>query len=215
MQDFFPQLIRLNIPFIFLLLIGALSVLIAYYLYRNTNPELSKPSKYMLITIRSIIFFLVVLLFLTPSFFLTYKETINPKIALFVDNSKSMGYETEDYKRWPETLNAFKEVRNILPPNIELSQFTFNSRIDTISNGTITVSEGATNFSSVVALLKKINFNKAVIISDGNHTESNYPIEGEWPFDTRIFTVGIGEISSGIDLAIKNVIYQPVTYLDN
>ena len=215
MQDFFPQLIRLNIPFIFLLLIGALSVTIAYYLYRKTNPELSKPSKYMLITIRSIIFFLVVLLFLTPSFLLTYKETKNPKVALFVDNSKSMGYETGDYKRWPETLNAFKEVRNILPPNIELSQFTFNSRIDTISNGTITVSEGATNFSSVVALLKKINFNKAVIISDGNHTESNYPIEGEWPFDTRIFTVGIGEISSGIDLAIKNVIYQPVTYLDN
>ncbi len=112
MQDLFPQLIRLNIPFIFLLLIGAVAVSVAFYLYRKTTPKLSKPSKYILIILRSIVFFLVILLFLTPSFFLTYRKTVKPKMALFVDNSKSMSYEAEDYKRRPDVLDpkniAFK-----------------------------------------------------------------------------------------------------------
>ena len=214
MQDLLPQLIRLNIPFIFLLLIGAVATLIAFYQYRKTTPELSKSFKYILITIRAIIFFLVILLFFSPSFFLTYNKTIKPKFALFIDNSKSMSYEINDYKRWLKTMDAVQSVIKIIPSNAQLIQFTFNSSIDTVTSTEITASEKSTNFNPLIGLLKRDNFNKAVIVTDGNHTESKYPIESEWPFDTKIYTVGIGAISSGIDLVINNVIYQPVTYVD-
>ena len=99
MQDLFPQFIRLNIPFIFIILIAAIAVLIAYYLYRRTTPEISRIFKYVLVTIRSVILFFVILLFFTPNFLLTYKEINRPTIALFIDNSKSMGYETESKNR--------------------------------------------------------------------------------------------------------------------
>ncbi|MBN1407581.1 MAG: hypothetical protein JW956_07325 [Calditrichaceae bacterium] len=211
----FPQLIRLNIPFIFLLLIGATAIALAYYLYKKTTPVINKVSKYLLITIRSLIFFFVIVLFFTPSFFLTFKETLSPTVALFIDNSRSMGYETENYKRWQETLEAAQKIRSIIPSNVELHQFTFNNRVDTASSEKLFLSEGSTDFNTIISFIKHKNFNKAIIISDGNPTEGSYAVQNEWPFDTKIFTAGIGQISSGIDLAINNVTYQPVAYLDD
>ena len=215
MQDLFPQFIRLNIPFIFIILIAAIAVLIAYYLYKRTTPEISKIFKYVLVTIRSVILFFVILLFFTPNFLLTYKEINRPTIALFIDNSKSMGYETESKNRWQETLDMVQKIKNIIPSNENLFWFTFNNQIDTLSTDNFALSEGATNFNMIISFLKKEDFDNAIILSDGNPTEGGYPIENEWPFGTKIFTVGVGEISSGIDLAINNVIYQPVTYLED
>ncbi|HES59570.1 MAG TPA: carboxypeptidase regulatory-like domain-containing protein [Caldithrix sp.] len=126
-----------------------------------------------------------------------------------------MGYETENYKRWQETLEAAQKIRSIIPSNVELHQFTFNNRVDTASSEKLFLSEGSTDFNTIISFIKHKNFNKAIIISDGNPTEGSYAVQNEWPFDTKIFTAGIGQISSGIDLAINNVTYQPVAYLDD
>lgn len=214
MQKFLPELIQLNIPFIFLLLIGVVAASIAYYLYRNSTPEISKFSKYLLVTIRGIIFFFVILIFFSPSFFLTFKETIKPKIALFIDNSKSMGYEDDDHDRWSILKKTTKTLLEILPQNTDLIQFTFNNALDTLSKSEIPLSDRSTDFKPLIKLLKKENFDKAIIISDGNHTESGYPIEHEWPYNSKIYTVGIGLTSSGTDIAISDVTYQPVIYAD-
>ena len=207
-----PKLIQLNVPFIFLLLIAAAAVGIAVYLYGKNPSELSKFSKYILISLRGIIVFLVILLFFTPSFFLSYQQTVKPKLALFIDNSKSMNYKTNRVERWEETKEAIKKIKDLMPANAELFEYEFNSSIDTVVSNVLNPTEKFTNFNPVLNLLKETDFDKSIIVSDGNQTEGNYPISNDWPSDTKIYTVGIGEISSGSDLAINNVSYQPVTY---
>jgi len=213
-KDFLPQLIQFNIPFIFIVFVGALAFLGSFWLYRTTIPKINVSPKYILLGIRGIVFFLILLLFFAPRFIFTFKETSKPKVAVFLDNSKSMGFDENDQSRWQIALNSIKEVNDIIPENTDLFQYTFNTQVEEITGDVINVSDYATNFSSVINNIKNVKYDKVFIVSDGNSTDGIYNLSENWPFKTQIYTIGIGKTESGVDLSISNVVFDPISYLD-
>jgi hypothetical protein len=212
MQQVLPELLRLNVPFIFLIGICAISVVTAFWLYRKTVPSVNSRIKYILGGIRAIVVFLVILLFFAPRFFLTYNEKQSPQIAVFVDNSLSMGFKEADYDRWRETLAVVQQVKEIIPDNVITSWYQFNSVVETMEADSIKKSNAGTNFNCLIKSIQNNNFDKAVIISDGNNTEGGYPFNNDWTPKAEIYTIGIGKITEDKDVFVADVFYQPIAY---
>lgn len=214
MQELIPQWIRLNIPFIVILLIAGLSVFGAVWLYRRTTPELTANSKYLLGGIRALILFLVLFLFFTPRLNVSFQTEKEPYIGLFIDNSKSMSYEENGQSRWNTTIQTLEHILSMMPENARVKRFKFNRKVEPILDDSVAVSAFTTNFEEVIKEIKKENFDKAFVISDGNHNEGTYPISEEWASPTQIYSIGIGYLGKMVDLSINNVVFDPVVYLN-
>ena len=102
MQNLFPQMIQFNVPFIFTILIAVTAAAVTVFYYRRTNPEVSNAGKYALGVLRGSIIFLIILLFFAPRFLLQIRKVEKPKIAVFADNSLSMGNSESDSTRWDD-----------------------------------------------------------------------------------------------------------------
>ena len=215
MHNFLPELIRFNVPFIIVLVLVSLAALAAWWLYRRVAPPLTKASQYVLLILRATILFLVLLLFFTPRFIITFQVEKQPGFGIFTDNSASMAVRDNDRPRWQETIAARQQVQAMLPPSARLGHFTFNSGVEEHeADAGMDVSGFATNFSALLDAIRKENFDKVIIISDGNHTEGSYPLTDRWPSMTTLYTVGIGNIETGIDVSIDNVRYPALNYVN-
>lgn len=210
MKDILPQILRFNIPFIFVLIIIAVAAALAYMIYKQTNPQHSTFLRTFLATLRSIILVIIMILFFKPQILLQFTEEKPKNIALIIDHSASMGWIDENENRADSTRAAVSEIENELSGyDINLKKIYFNQDVldSTDSPGK---PFGTTNFNSVLDFLKKSKFNQAILVSDGIRTEGIIPQIEHIP----VFTVGVGKKSIAPDLFISNVEYTPVVYQD-
>ena len=92
---------------IFLLI--ALAVLLIFYFYRNTVPQLYGWRKKLLIVLRSVAIIVILILLLNPVLFFI-KHTINrPKVIMLNDISDSMNQESGDISK-TDALQDFREI---------------------------------------------------------------------------------------------------------
>ncbi|MCD6374411.1 MAG: VWA domain-containing protein [Caldisericaceae bacterium] len=207
-----PELIRLNIPFIVILLAGAGAFGISYFFYRKTNPQISEFARWILLILRALVIWLLVLLFFTPTIRLTLLREKLQKIAVFIDNSKSMTVKENGNTRWDQVVKIVKTIQNELPQNA-ISWFSFNAQVEPLTSlDSLRTSEGPTNFQAVINKIGKEKFDRVIIISDGIITEGRLPML-EQRTSSKIFTIPVGKMQSPVDLFISdvqapNTIYQ-------
>lgn len=92
---------------IFLLI--ALAVLLIFYFYRNTVPQLYGWRKKLLIVLRSVAIIVILILLLNPVLFFI-KHTLNrPKVIMLNDISDSMNQESGDISK-TDALQDFREI---------------------------------------------------------------------------------------------------------
>ncbi len=212
MFDFFPEIIKTNIPFILLIAIGAVALVFAFWLYKKTVPEITSIKKYSLGTIRTVVFLLLILFLFTPKLFLTFKEEKRPEIAVFVDNSQSMGINEGDKNRWQDVDTLIRRLKYLLPKNAQIDWFIFNKNVQLLSEDSLRPQQFSTNFANVFEKLNQSTYKKALIISDGNITEGGYPLHSQFDNKTKILTIGIGDTALRPDVYVSNVIYKNVAY---
>ncbi|MGD9898445.1 MAG: hypothetical protein AB7T22_04870 [Calditrichaceae bacterium] len=214
MQNFFPELIRFNIPFIILIFLLAISVLPAVWLYRTTTPQSSSKVKFILGSLRASVLFLLLMLFFSPRLFIRNSETKKEEISVFIDNSASMQGSESDPDRWKQTLDTAKRLKTRLEDHASLHWYRFSSETDPVLTDTLSISNSGTNFSNLMNLIDRLNGGQIFIISDGNMTEGESPLSGNRKSSVKIHTIGIGGEDSGDDVLISDVIYKPVVYQD-
>ncbi len=203
----FPEYISLNIPFIIILLIAGVAATFSYWLYKKTVPEIKSPVRYVLMTLRTIVFLLIMVLLFSPKLSLIYQEEILPKVAIFIDNSASMGIDG----RFQETEEVIRGIKNNLPDNLEVYWYQFNDKISRITGDSLMITEYGTNFDAVIKESHQMKFSKIIILSDGNNTESR--VFSELPIP--IIAIGIGKINTGADIYISDLKYNSVARLNN
>lgn len=207
-----PDKILINIPFIYIVFIAAAAIFISLYFYRRTLPAVKPLLRYLLGGLRAAVLFFLMLLFFAPRFLLTFFEAQTPQIAVFVDNSLSMGYRSELEDRWTETQNVVNRLKDIIQLNKKVGWYEFNSAVKACLPESLHVSQGGSNFSAVMRLLQEKNFDKAVLISDGNMTEGAYPLSTDNRSAGELYTIGMGAVSGEQDVFIDDVVYQPLVY---
>ncbi|KAA3617371.1 MAG: hypothetical protein D8M58_02685 [Calditrichaeota bacterium] len=210
MTDLFPEVIQFSIPFIFILLILAASVGLAYLLYRKTNPDNSKIIRILLAVMRTAVIFAVILLLFNPQIFYRFFES-KPKVtALFVDHSASMGLKNDTKNRPDSTQIVVSTIKDIsAAKNLNLKTYFFNRDVFEIQTDTLPAPSGLTNFSFLNSFISKNKIDQAIIVSDGIRTDGSLP---NIKNDTQIFTIGIGNTLKEPDISITNVEYKPVVY---
>lgn len=200
---------------LFWILIGIiLLALYSWYFYKYTVPAISSLLRYFLISLRSLVIILILILIFEPTLSFKYVDTIEPVNFLFIDNSLSLA--EKDSSQRVKSLNKLVDDLTSKAPNT-IKQYLFGIKpreMDTGGNTLIDLKEPLTNFSGIFESLKSVkdNIGTIVIASDGIITDGYEPLYEAEKLGAPIFTVGLGDTTTRKDLVVKNIIYNQFIY---
>lgn len=210
MQNILPEILQLNIPFIFLLIISAISAYLSYYIYRQTNPQSSVLLKYGLGIFRMLLLILLIFLFFNPKIFYQFVKKNPVTIALFIDNSSSMGLVNDTENRPDSLSHVINSLQSVLDAkDVRSERFTFNNAIQQLDADSALKYQGLTDFNALIRYISSSQTDQAIVISDGVRTEGPYPSSAT---NIPIYSIGLGKIKAEPDIFIQDVAHNPVIY---
>lgn len=214
-----------NISFngsLFLAFLGIIFLaFLIYFSYKTTIPPLPKLLKIVLIVLRLLALILILLLIFEPQVNLKYVDKLEPKAALFIDNSKSISFK-DSLQRVNEIKKLSSEFSYKLGNKLDI--YSFGSRPEKVNPDSIAYlkfTEPETNFSSIMSFLKESdykmtnsrqNYSSIVIVSDGIMTGGSDPTYSAQKLGIPIFTAAVGDSSIQKDAAVKNVLFNQFIY---
>ena len=190
-----------NIPLFVILALFGVSVFLAFRFYRETIPPLALSAKYILISFRALLLFLVAMLILNPQLSWTKVDEAPRRIGLYIDNSASMGINTNREKR-ADSLQAILKAINPSLKNFTMGRRYYNTRV--VATDSLLKPMGGTNFSLISKDARKQHWDAVLLISDGVRTAGEAPETENIP---PVFAIGLGAVNKSPDIFIKQVLY--------
>ena len=190
-----------------IILFTLLTLVIIYFFYKNTIPQLDGYKKYLLIGLRSLAIIILLILLFNPILYFRKSVTQKPKLIILEDNSESMEQKikgTEKFKYFREfvdkTFKAGKEY--------EILEYKF-------ANG-LTGNRNSTNLTKTIKeLSQKIDFEQVhgiVLISDGWINDDDIEIIEN--IGIPFYTFAPEYENKNIDLEIVDVQYNKEGYVN-
>lgn len=204
-----PEQISLNISFLIILLLLALSAFLAWWQYGYPRLEPANWKLFIPAALRLMTWFAVFLLILKPILHLQFTAAIKPLTHIYLDNSLSMGLTDGQTTRWDSVLLAQKQLNSLN----NARTFFFNSEVRPFNVDSTVSPEGETNYEIVKEHLTRAGAEQAVIISDGNVTRGKFLPEIQIP-NTTVHFVGIGDSEMKPDVYLESVDFKSPVYLD-
>ncbi|RPI15848.1 MAG: hypothetical protein EHM58_13175 [Ignavibacteriae bacterium] len=198
-------------PLVIALLFLAISIAAAIFSFRKSH--LSKQKKYALIVIRSIAYFLLLVLLLEPALLTLAKlgnETID---VVLIDNSRSNFLPGIQGNTKTGQVNELIENNTLITGNNRL--FLFSNTIDAIPSGdniSLSYDGYETNISDALKTLKTTvtgqQVSSVTIISDGIITSGGNPVYEAKDFQTAFNVIGIGDTVQKKDVVVYDVLHN-------
>lgn len=197
------QQLTFDAPAWLLPIIAIIAYIAARYLYRNTT-NFDKKTRYLLLTLRSLLIFFLLLLLLGPILKLTNIENEKPIAAILVDRSASVWQSTDSIKN-RNAIQAFMQTKNL----IEAQGFIVKEYdIDSASLKS-NLTQGITNIIN----REEGKIDHLIMASDGLYNEGISPLYKDFNF--KITTIGLGDSTVKRDLIVKNLTYNKIAYQGN
>lgn len=194
------------------------SFLISYFFYRNS--ALDKFKKYFLVALKTLGIFLLLVLFIEPSyFFSTISKPENLNLIL-VDNSRSNNLP------FRENQTKASQVGSILNSGKNFFKgqkgFTFSSGdaepLNLASADSLTFGGFETNLNgalpSIMTGVSAGNINTITIISDGNFNPGGNPLYKLKELNCPVFTIGTGDSVQHKDIVLDKILYNEKAFLN-
>ena len=204
----------------YIVLFFILIVLFTIYIYKTTIPQVTTTKRVILITLRSIAFFLMLFLIFEPLLTIIKKKEERPVLAVLLDDSKSMsitdksGNRVEILKKIIES-KEFDELKNIG----DVKFFSFGDKtkmFEEFKPDSLKFNADETNISKAIKeatkLLEGKNLKSLLIISDGEYNTGQNPVYLAESFNGQINTIGIGDSSEQKDISITKIITNNIVY---
>jgi len=198
-------------PFYILLCLAA-GLGYSFLLYKAKAPWTKKMNQFLFV-LRTILVTLLSLLLLGPILKITTNVVEKPTLAFLIDNSRSVQESTDSVARG-RLINEMEvsktkfralgyEVTTTNLDNSPAEKFQFTSP----------TSDLASAIRGVAARYEGKNLAGIVLISDGIYNNGTSPLysTGRVP----ISTVGVGDTTDRVDLVLKNIAYNKITYQGN
>jgi hypothetical protein len=198
-----------TIFYIVIALLLSLSVAFFQYFYKTkSTPKIH----ILLFFLKTISFFLLLLLLINPKIKKTSLVNKKPVLAVLVDNSKSIQFFKEDKKIKEFTSNI--EKNKLLLEKFDVKKFSFGSTLNLLDS--LSFKENKTNISKAILSLNELNSNKIapiLLLTDGNQTiGNNYEfINSKQP----VFPVVFGDTLKYKDLKINQLNVNKYSYIKN
>lgn len=207
----------INGNWFYLILFILISGGIALFSYYRTVPPISNTKRNFLILLRTLAIALLLFALFKPILSKVNSKILEPKLAILIDNSKSMTVKDASINRSEQLEDLLNKLELDRIDNVVYSfneTLTYVDDLDSIVyNGELTNIENSIN--SLKQQIIEENFQAALIISDGAFNNGSNPIYSAESFGKPIFTIGIGDSSSPKDLLVDNMITNEIAYINN
>ncbi len=195
---------------LFLLLILIVILGFTLFIYKYTLPELGKGTKLFLVSLRTLILFLIIALLFEPSINIIEKNIINNPVRIFVDNSLSVKKDSSSI------FNITGKIENELKKNsVPLEIYSFGENVSSLrkwESGKSFFTSAETNFNTIWDTLNKHPNSTAIIISDGNFNSGDNPVDRIKQLNSELYVVGVGDTTPPKDISVEDVEHNPVIF---
>lgn len=178
---------------------------------------ISKSFRYLLITLRSSIFFLLLILLINPFLKTETTSLSSPNVLVMLDNSASTQIEKEYYNGLTSYLKVLNELNFSDSTKVNYRFFAFGNESKPFLLDSLTFSEDQTNISLVINEIK-INEDEAsavVLISDGIYTKGPNPVFEVSDINIPVFSIGLGDTTSQNDVLVSSVSTNAKGYVNS
>ncbi|OGC91700.1 MAG: hypothetical protein A2W25_06870 [candidate division Zixibacteria bacterium RBG_16_53_22] len=184
--------------------------------YRRSFPPLGKLKRIVLATIRAVMIALIGILLIEPLLNVRSTTTINPKLAVLVDISRSMSTKDGTVSRSAQAGELIGRQLAGIKDSYKI--FEFSSGLS--ETGSLPEEEAmsgdATSIANALAELGRRDdfkdFGAVMLVTDGRQNLGDDPVEIGAGLGLPIYTLTVGERVDEKNLAIDNVIYPAVAY---
>jgi hypothetical protein len=198
-------------PF-FILICIALGIGYAFVLYRSKH-SWSKRINQLLFALRACLVAGLSFLLLGPILKLTTNLTEKPALVFLIDNSTSVKEAVDSLSRtkaWDQ-LQLAKEKLEKQGYAIKLNDLA-NREVQTVSFNN-TTSDLSSAIKGVATEYEGKNLAGIVLFTDGVYNSGTSPLYN--PIRVPIYSIGLGDTTERMDLKLKNVAYNKITYQGN
>ncbi|HEX6982289.1 MAG TPA: vWA domain-containing protein [Balneolaceae bacterium] len=215
-MDFIFQGFQSTLPVWLYLLIFAACSFFAWWSYSSIT-GIRKLYRYLLIGLRSSVFFILLALLLNPFFKKETSYFTEPNILVMLDNSASTAIEKRNYQGVKSYQKVLEELNFRDSSTVNFDFFSIGGEPKSISIDELTFNADQTNLSQTVELIKTNSgrAKAAIIISDGIYTEGENPVFEASGIDIPVFTIGLGDTTSQKDVLVESITTNPNGYLNS
>lgn len=196
-------------PWYLYLLFAALSVLLAAWLYRVTVPPVDARMRAVLIVLRSIALMALILMLYEPLARFRRSETAEPRIAVAIDVSRSMGMRDRTRDRQADLRAVSAIVAERLSDRADVFVFDETMRPLTGSPDTIRARGFRSDIGAAVRAVANagpdIEYGAMLVISDGNHNTGDQPLYAAERSGLALYTLGIGDSVPPSDVRLASI----------
>jgi hypothetical protein len=198
-------------PF-FILLCVALGVGYAFILYRS-NHSWSRRVNQLLFALRACLVALLAFLLIGPILKLTTNLVEKPALVFLIDNSTSVKEATDSLGRMKmkDQLQAAKDRLEKQGYAVKWNDLA-NRPIEKINFNNVT-SDLSSAIRGIATEYEGKNLAGIVLLSDGVYNSGTSPLYT--PVRVPIYSIGVGDTTERMDLKLKNVAYNKITYQGN
>jgi len=197
-----------------------IALIITYFYYKRTVPELSKSRKALLFSLRTIALALLVFIIFEPIFTKISGKFIQPKLAVLLDNSASMSIDYQNHNR--------KEIYQKALAKLNLSKYSDRIKAVSFDKGfrmldypafdSLKLNGNFTNIANALKLLnvefREENVRAVLLVSDGVFNSGGNPIYEAEVLGMPVNTLGIGDTIRPKDISVKSVNLNPTIQLN-
>jgi hypothetical protein len=193
--------------------------LAAYLYYKRTIPAVPLRLRYLLTTLRGLVFSLVCLLLFEPLIRVIHTTMDSPVLAVLIDNSRSMRLADNSGDRSQTARTVLDRVAGMrLAGEGDRRWFLFGSSLREAAGvpDSLSYQDEVTDITAALSGLSAHrelqNIRAVLLLSDGSSNSGENPLYAASALGIPVFTVGIGDSSYPTDVAITNVVTNHQVY---
>ena len=203
-----------------LFLLFFISIIFSIWAYKNPVPPLSSIRKSILIALRSLGLCLLLFAVFEPILSLVRASIKEPRLAVIVDKSLSMGMKDGSRNRAKDLSQALKDANvESLGEAIKIMSFGLDVK-DTYPNiasvDSVIANQLGTNITKALSSLSyaddESSVRAAIIFTDGAVNSGANPLYELDYFGRPVYTVGIGDSMPPKDLSIQSILSNELCY---
>lgn len=199
------------------------AVALAIWVYRHTVPEISRSRRIVLVTLRSLALAVLLFLLFEPVLNLESTESIDPHVAVLVDDSRSLTIEDAGVPRSDAVRALVDDARFAdLAGSGTSAPFLFGDKLyplQQLRGDSLRFTSGLTDIGAALEqsaeALREKNLRAVVLVSDGIVTSGRSPLYAAEALGVPIYVIGVGDSTEKRDLLVGRVLANEIAYVES
>jgi hypothetical protein len=206
-----------------LLLLIALAIALSIFVYRHTVPDITRGRRVALVSLRAAALAVLLVILFEPVLNLHRTETLEPRVAVLVDNSRSMTVSDGAVERAAIVRNIVGSSElSSLASRGSVAPYLFAGRpmpLQKLAPDSLTFTGGETNISDALLRAQEDgrdhNLRAVLLVTDGVFTAGKNPLYAAEALGVPVHVVAVGDSSEKKDLLISRVLVNSLAYVES